>query len=36
MAALEKWYRSPEYQPLIELRKQSTSDLDMLIMLEGA
>ena len=36
MAALEKWYRSPEYQPLIELRKQSTSDSDMLIMLEGA
>ena len=36
MAALEKWYRSPEYQPLIELRKQSTSDLDMLIALDGA
>jgi uncharacterized protein (DUF1330 family) len=36
MAALERWYRSPEYQPLIALRKQSTSDLDMLITLEGA
>ena len=26
---------SPEYQPLIALRKQCTSDLDMLITLEG-
>src|SRR5947209_17408706 len=35
MASLDAWYRSPEYQPLIALRKQSTSDLDMLITLEG-
>ena len=36
MQALEDWYNSPEYQPLIELRKQCTSDLDMLYFLEGA
>jgi uncharacterized protein (DUF1330 family) len=36
MDALNAWYTSPEYQPLIALRKQSTSDLDMLITLEGA
>lgn len=36
MQALEAWYQSPEYQPLIALRKQCTSDLDMLFMLEGA
>jgi len=35
MAALDAWYKSPEYQPLIALRKQCTSDLDMLITLEG-
>ncbi len=29
------WYNSPEYQPLIALRKQSTSDLDMMFTLEG-
>jgi uncharacterized protein (DUF1330 family) len=34
--ALDRWYRSPEYQPLIALRKSCTSDLDMLITLEGA
>jgi uncharacterized protein (DUF1330 family) len=33
--ALNRWYMSPEYQPLIALRKQCTSDLDMLITLEG-
>ena len=33
--ALDAWYRSPEYQPLIALRKSCTSDLDMLITLEG-
>jgi uncharacterized protein (DUF1330 family) len=36
MQSLNAWYSSPEYQPLIELRKACTSDLDMLITLEGA
>jgi len=36
MNALDAWYTSAEYQPLIALRKQCTSDLDMLITLEGA
>jgi len=36
MTALEAWYSSPEYQPLIALRKASTSAMDMLITLEGA
>jgi uncharacterized protein (DUF1330 family) len=35
MEALNAWYSSPEYQPLIALRKQCTSELDMLITLEG-
>jgi uncharacterized protein (DUF1330 family) len=35
MQSLDNWYSSPEYQPLIALRKQCTSDLDMLITLEG-
>jgi uncharacterized protein (DUF1330 family) len=35
MRALDAWYTSPEYQPLIALRKQCTSDRDMLITLEG-
>ena len=35
MESLDAWYKSPEYQPLIALRKACTSDLDMLIMLEG-
>jgi uncharacterized protein (DUF1330 family) len=33
--ALNAWYNSPDYQPLIALRKECTSDLDMLITLEG-
>ncbi|WP_420837910.1 DUF1330 domain-containing protein [Bradyrhizobium zhanjiangense] len=33
--SLDAWYNSPEYQPLVKLRKESTSDLDMLITLEG-
>ena len=33
--ALNNWYNSPEYRPLIALRKQSTSEPDMLITLEG-
>lgn len=36
MDSLQAWYRSPEYEPLIALRKQCTSELDMLFMLEGA
>jgi uncharacterized protein (DUF1330 family) len=35
MDALDRWYNAPEYQPLIALRKACTSDLDMLITLEG-
>ena len=35
MELLNAWYTSPEYQPLISLRKACTSDLDMLITLEG-
>jgi uncharacterized protein (DUF1330 family) len=36
MPSLEAWFNSPEYQPLITLRKQCTSELDMMFMLEGA
>jgi len=36
MASLNAWYNSAEYQPLIALRKQSTSELDMMFTLEGA
>jgi hypothetical protein len=36
MGALNVWYTAPEYQPLIKLRKECTSELDMLITLEGA
>ena len=36
MQALDAWYNSPEYQPLIRLRKECTSELDMLFTLEGA
>jgi uncharacterized protein (DUF1330 family) len=36
MASLNAWYTSAEYQPLIALRKQSTSDQDMMFTLEGA
>ena len=35
MSALNAWYTSSEYQPFIALRKECTSDLDMLITLEG-
>ena len=34
MAALNTWYRSPEYQPLIALRQAASTDV--LITLEGA
>jgi uncharacterized protein (DUF1330 family) len=36
MAAINAWYGSAEYQPLIALRKQATSELDMVFFLEGA
>jgi uncharacterized protein (DUF1330 family) len=36
MDALNPWYNTPEYQPLIALRKQCTSDLDMMFTVEGA
>jgi uncharacterized protein (DUF1330 family) len=36
MDALNAWYNSPEYKPLIALRKSCTSDQDMLFVLEGA
>jgi uncharacterized protein (DUF1330 family) len=36
MNALNAWYTSAEYQPLIALRKQCTSELDILMTLEGA
>jgi uncharacterized protein (DUF1330 family) len=36
MDAIDAWYNSPEYQPLLALRKSSTSDQDMMFVLEGA
>lgn len=36
MDSLDAWYKSAEYQPLMKLRKESTSDQDMIIILEGA
>jgi uncharacterized protein (DUF1330 family) len=36
MASLERWYKAPEYQPLLALRKACTSDMDMVLILEGA
>ena len=36
MERLNAWYSSAEYRPLIALRKESTSDSDMIITLEGA
>ena len=35
IAALNAWYAAPEYAPLIALRKQCTSEMDMIITLEG-
>lgn len=35
MAALNAWYTSPEYQPLIALRKSCTSDQDMMFTMQG-
>lgn len=36
MASLSAWYDSAEYRPLMKLRKESTSEQDMIIILEGA
>jgi uncharacterized protein (DUF1330 family) len=36
MGALNAWYNSPEYQPLIALRKECTGDQSMMYFLEGA
>jgi uncharacterized protein (DUF1330 family) len=36
MNALSAWYNSPEYQPLITLRNESTDDQSMVSFLEGA
>jgi len=33
--AIDRWYNDPEYRPLIALRKSCTSELDMLMTLEG-
>jgi uncharacterized protein (DUF1330 family) len=35
MDSLNAWYNSAEYLPLFKLRKESTSDQDMIIVLEG-
>ena len=35
VAALKSWYDSAEYQPLVALRKECTSDQDMMITLDG-
>jgi len=35
MDALNAWYNSSEYRPLIAFRRECTSDMDMLITLEG-
>jgi uncharacterized protein (DUF1330 family) len=35
MDSLDAWYGSVDYQPLLMLRKQATSKLDMVITLEG-
>jgi len=36
MESLDAWYNSAEHQALIALRKQSTSEQDMMFVLEGA
>lgn len=36
MDAVNAWYNSTEYRPLIPLRKAATSELDMMFVLEGA
>jgi uncharacterized protein (DUF1330 family) len=35
MDSLNAWYNSPEYKPLIALRKEWASEMDMLITLDG-
>src|SRR3954447_6479517 len=36
MEAVNAWYHSNEYQPLMALRKGATSELDIMFVLEGA
>jgi uncharacterized protein (DUF1330 family) len=36
MDSLDAWYNSAEYKPLIAVRKQSTSEQDVMFVLEGA
>jgi uncharacterized protein (DUF1330 family) len=36
MSNLDAWYTSAKYQPLLRLRKEATSNLDMVIALEGS
>jgi uncharacterized protein (DUF1330 family) len=33
MASIKAWYRSPEYQPLIAMRREASEDV--LIVVEG-
>ena len=35
MAAINAWYASPEYQPLIELRKSCQSENDLTFFMDG-
>ena len=35
MDRLTAWFESPEYQPLVKMRKESTDERDMIIILEG-
>ena len=35
MAAIDAWYASPEYRPLIELRKTFQSSNDMTFFMDG-
>jgi uncharacterized protein (DUF1330 family) len=35
MDSLNAWYNSPEYQPLIALRKDATNDLSMAFLVDG-
>jgi uncharacterized protein (DUF1330 family) len=36
LESLNRWYGSPEYEPLIALRRSCTSEMDMFFILEGA
>lgn len=35
MDHLTAWFESPEYQPLVKMRQESTDERDMIIILEG-